>query len=100
MPIKKLKNNYSFSDEVRAIVKLIPPGKTMSYKDVASACHHPGAARAVARVMSGNFDPHVPCHRVIHSDGKIGNYNRGGSDVKRNLLEREGCVVKHGYIST
>lgn len=100
MPTKKLKNKLSFSDKVRAVVKLIPPGKTMSYKAVASACHNPGAARAVARVMSTNFDPHIPCHRVIHSDGKIGDYNRGGSDAKGTLLENEGCVVKHGYIST
>jgi O6-methylguanine-DNA--protein-cysteine methyltransferase len=39
--------------------------------------------------MKNNFDPEIPCHRVIRSDGKIGGYNRGGIEVKRKLLEKE-----------
>jgi len=100
MPIKKKINKSSFGDQVREVVKLIPLGQTMSYKAVAIACQKPKAARAVARVMSTNFDPKVPCHRVINYKGEVGEYNRGGNKVKIKLLRKEGCVVKLGYIST
>jgi len=99
MPTKK-EDNLSFSDQVREMVKLIPRGQTMSYKEVAATCLNPRAARAVARVMATNFDPKVPCHRVIHHDGRIGDYNRGGSKTKSKLLQTEGCFVKLGHIST
>lgn len=89
----------SFSDRVRTIVKAIPPGQTMSYKEVAEACGRPKAARAVARIMASNFDETIPCHRVIHSNGEIGSYNRGGNRAKTARLISEGCVVKSGYIS-
>jgi O6-methylguanine-DNA--protein-cysteine methyltransferase len=42
--------------------------------------------------MKENFDPSVPCHRVIRSDGKIGEYNRGGPAAKRKLLITEGAL--------
>lgn len=100
MPTKKLKNKSTFNEQVRAVVRQIPAGKTLSYKEVAIACQVPKAARAVARVMATNFDQTVPCHRVIHTNGQIGSYNRGGQKVKEALLRQEGCVVKHGYIST
>jgi O6-methylguanine-DNA--protein-cysteine methyltransferase len=41
--------------------------------------------------MKNNFDKTVPCHRVIRSDGKIGDYNRGGSEKKLKLLISEGA---------
>ncbi|HMO78061.1 MAG TPA: MGMT family protein [Candidatus Paceibacterota bacterium] len=99
MPIKKLKNKLSFRDQVRQVVKLIPKGQTMSYKGVAAACQNPNGARAVARVMATNYDPEVPCHRVVHSNGKVGEYNRGGNRKKASLLEAEGCIIKQGYVS-
>ena len=82
----------SFADRVRAVVRKIPKGKTFTYKQVAAAAGNPGASRAVGTVMSHNFDPTVPCHRVIRSDGKIGNYNRGGSTKKREILKKEGAL--------
>jgi O-6-methylguanine DNA methyltransferase len=35
------------------------------------------AARAVGNILHKNFDPKIPCHRVIRADGQIGGYNRG-----------------------
>jgi len=67
----------TFSEKVRRVVKKIPRGKTLTYKEVARLAGSPGASRAVGNVLSKNYDPEVPCHRVIRSDGAIGGYNRG-----------------------
>jgi O-6-methylguanine DNA methyltransferase len=67
----------TFSDKVRDIVRKIPKGKTMTYKEVASKAGNPKAARAVGAVMRSNYDPSIPCHRVVASDGKMRGYNRG-----------------------
>jgi methylated-DNA-[protein]-cysteine S-methyltransferase len=64
----------SFSDKVRDIVRKIPKGKTMTYKEVAARAGNPKAARAVGAVMRTNYDPSIPCHRVIASDGSMGGY--------------------------
>lgn len=80
----------TFPELVRAAVRQIPKGETRSYGEVAKAIGHPGAARAVGTVMRDNYDETVPCHRVVRSDGKIGEYNRGGPEQKRALLIAEG----------
>jgi methylated-DNA-[protein]-cysteine S-methyltransferase len=82
----------NFADRVRDAVRQIPRGETRSYGEVARAIGHPGAARAVGTVMKGNYDTTVPCHRVVRSDGKIGDYNRGGPEKKRALLKAEGAI--------
>ena len=79
-----------FQDNVRAVVRAIPKGNVISYKEVAIAAGKPAAARAVANIMANNYDPTVPCHRVIRSDGKLGGYNCGGVSKKRALLKSEG----------
>lgn len=40
--------------------------------------------------MAKNFDVSIPCHRVVRSDGRVGNYNRGGASVKLAKLGEEG----------
>lgn len=82
-----------FSDKVISIVKKIPKGKVLTYAEVAKKAGSPGASRAVGTIMAKNFDLDIPCHRVIGSNGKIGNYNRGGENVKRQLLIKEGCKI-------
>ncbi|MBI4086668.1 MGMT family protein [Candidatus Kaiserbacteria bacterium] len=79
----------TFREKVRDVVRKIPKGKTMTYKEVAQKAGSPRAARAVARVMAANFDPDIPCHRVIRTDGKLGGYNRGGEPRKRAILRSE-----------
>jgi methylated-DNA-[protein]-cysteine S-methyltransferase len=84
----------TFKEKVRQIVHNIPKGKTMTYREVAAKAGNPKAARAVGAVMRANYDPAVPCHRVIKSDGSLGNYNRGGDREKRRLLVQEGALAK------
>lgn len=82
----------SFQARVLDVVRRIPKGKTLSYKEVAQAAGSPGAFRAVGTIMRLNQDLTVPCHRVIKSDGTLGNYNRGGTIQKQKLLEQEGAL--------
>ena len=67
----------SFAQKVLEIVAKIPKGKTMTYSQVAALAGNPKAARVVGNIMSKNYDPAIPCHRVIRSDGGLGGYNRG-----------------------
>lgn len=83
-----------FRDKVRAIVEKIPEGKTMTYKEVATKAGNPNAARAVGAVMKNNFDAHIPCHRVIGSDGRMRGYNRGGVDAKLAILRKEKACLR------
>lgn len=66
-----------FKERVFAIVQGIPKGKTLSYRQVAELAGHPRAYRAVGSVLKSNRNPRIPCHRVIRSDGSIGEYNKG-----------------------
>jgi O-6-methylguanine DNA methyltransferase len=84
----------NFKERVLAIVRKIPKGSVMTYRQVAAQAGSPGAARAVGTIMAHNFDPTVPCHRVIKSDGSVGQYNRGGSRAKTQLLIAEGALKK------
>ena len=83
------KRIVSFKDRVRAVVRDIPRGKTLSYKEVALRAGVPNAARAVGTIMASNDDVTVPCHRVIKSDGTLGGYN-GLRGEKERLLKEEG----------
>jgi O-6-methylguanine DNA methyltransferase len=80
-----------FKTAVHKVVREIPEGKTLTYKEVALLSGHPGAFRAVGTLLAQNYDPTIPCHRVIRSDGKLGNYNRG-AELKREILKNEGAV--------
>jgi len=88
--MKVIKKGKSFADMVRDVVRDIPKGTVLTYGQVAQRAGSPGAARAVGTIMANNYDKTVPCHRVIRSDGKIGNYNRGGFEMKRKKLLAEG----------
>ena len=82
----------TFADKVRDVVRKIPKGKFMTYKEVAAKAGNSKAARAVGAVMRTNYDDSIPCHRVIRSDGSLGSYNRGGTLRKQKLLKEEGAL--------
>ncbi len=86
-------NNNSFTNRVKAIVTAIPKGSVLTYAEVAQKAGSPKAYRAVASLMSKNYDPKIPCHRVIRSDGGLGGYNRGGIQKKREILLEEGVLL-------
>ena len=83
----------TFKERVLHVVVDIPKGETRTYKEVAEVAGSPGAARAVGNIMKNNDNPHVPCHRVVKSDGSMGGYNGiGGVETKGELLRKEGAL--------
>lgn len=71
----------------------IPYGQTRTYAELAEAAGSPRASRAGGSACATNPLPIViPCHRIIRSDGSMGNYG-GGLDAKRWLLRLEGVEV-------
>lgn len=82
------------ASDVYDIVAQIPEGKVTTYGDIARALGHPGASRAIGRILNRNPYPiTTPCHRVIKSDGKLGGY-AFGKIRKKELLKKEGlCFI-------
>lgn len=72
----------------------IPSGEVRPYGWVAREIGRPGAVRAVGSALARNPVPVVvPCHRVVRSDGRLGNYSLGDAENKRRLLAHEGLPV-------
>lgn len=75
----------------RALMK-IGAGETVSYSQLARMAGMPRAVRAVASAVGANpVSVIIPCHRVVRSDGSVGEYHWGVS-AKRQLLEYEGAL--------
>lgn len=81
----------TFTQKVFEVVKKIPKGNTLTYKQVALKAGNPKAFRAVGNILNKNYDKNIPCHRVIRSDGKTGGYNRGISN-KIKILKKEKAI--------
>jgi len=102
------RSKTEFARSVLELVSQIERGELMTYSQVAELAGSPRAYRAVGSILNRNyrerewqlpienFEP-VPCHRVIRSDGHVGEYARGTKDKIR-LLELEGHVINNGRI--
>jgi O-6-methylguanine DNA methyltransferase len=70
----------------------IPRGEVRPYGWIAAEIGRPKAVRAVGTALGHNPVPLiVPCHRVVRSDGMIGQYSLGGPENKRTILAEEGA---------
>ncbi|HEY4107321.1 MAG TPA: methylated-DNA--[protein]-cysteine S-methyltransferase, partial [Polyangiaceae bacterium] len=81
----------AFHQRVYEHARMIAPGATLSYGEVATRVGSPGSARAVGQALGRNpFAIVVPCHRVLAAGGKIGGFSAtGGVDTKRKMLRIE-----------
>jgi O-6-methylguanine DNA methyltransferase len=80
----------TFRGEVLHFLQTIPRGAVFSYGQVARALGNPGAARAIGNICRTNLFPlFIPCHRIIRSDGTLGNYTPDPV-IKKELLRFEG----------
>jgi O-6-methylguanine DNA methyltransferase len=83
-----------FEIDVLLATLAIPKGRTATYKQIAERIGHKNAYRAVGSALKKNpLAPIIPCHRVIKSDGSIGNYSGGGSKKKLMMLQKEGAII-------
>ncbi|MCY3757534.1 MAG: methylated-DNA--[protein]-cysteine S-methyltransferase [Acidobacteria bacterium] len=86
----------AFQRTVWGRIREIPPGRTLTYADLAEALGNPGGVRAVASACAANpVALVIPCHRVIRSDGGLGGY-RWGLARKRRLLSLEASMAEDG----
>jgi len=80
-----------FTQNVLTACRKIPFGKTISYSQLAAMIGKPLASRAVGNALAKNPIPLIiPCHRVIRSDGSLGQFSAcGGTKTKKKLLDLE-----------
>ena len=83
-----------FSQAVLRKTLEIRRGEVRPYGWVAREIGHPAAVRAVGTALANNPIPYfIPCHRVVRSDGVIGNYGGGGPEAKKQILDLEGVQL-------
>ena len=106
---KKLAELSAYQQAILRLLAEVPKGKVTTYGDLAKELARrnpkwsPLAGRAVGTTMRNNpCGPQIPCHRVIKSDGTVGNF-RGGAEgavkEKTGMLRDEGQTVLSGKIS-
>jgi methylated-DNA-[protein]-cysteine S-methyltransferase len=80
-----------FNRRVYDVARAIPPGRTLTYGEVAARIGEPGAARAVGQALGHNpFAPVVPCHRVLAAANAGGGFSAaGGVATKLRMLQIE-----------
>ncbi len=80
-----------FERQVYAIALAIPPGRTLTYGEIAEQLGDRGLARAVGQALGANPVPIVvPCHRVVAASGKSGGFSApGGAQTKVRMLAIE-----------
>jgi O-6-methylguanine DNA methyltransferase len=86
-----LRGHSGFEQDVWRKALEIPRGEVRPYGWVAAEIGRPKAVRAVGTALGHNPVPLiVPCHRVVRTDGTIGQYSLGGPGNKRTILRSEG----------
>ena len=86
-----------FDKRCYALLNQIPEGKVTTYAEIAKKLNTK-AWRAVGSAMAKNKNLIViPCHRVVRSDGTVGQYALG-ADKKIEILKKEGVLIKNGKI--
>ncbi len=105
---EKLAKLSQYQAAILRILAEVPKGKVTTYGDLAKELarrdpkYSPKASRAVGTTMKNNpCAPQVPCHRVIKSDGKIGNFRGGAAgavEEKIGMLREERVTVVDGKI--
>ncbi len=96
VPVIEWPDCRDFKRRILEACATIPRGSVVTYIELAREAGYPkwrNYGQAVGQVMSTNPLPLViPCHRVLSAGYSLGNYG-GGSEMKRWLLEREGCAI-------
>jgi len=89
--LNKVEGLTPFQKRIYKELIKVPAGKTVSYLELGKRAGYKNASRAVGTAMSKNkLVLFIPCHRVVRSDGSLGNFSGcGGTATKKRLLEVE-----------
>mgnify|MGYP003868938901 FL=1 len=80
------------------LVAYIPKGKVTTYKELARATGAPQACRAIGNALHKNpWSPDIPCHRVVKTNGEVGEF-AGGKEKKKKWLKEEGVVLQSDQV--
>lgn len=85
-----------FRERVEAVVRRIPPGRVMTYGQIAALCGHARAARIVGGIAHFG-DPELPWQRVVNRSGGLAAGYPGGRAAHKAQLEAEGIAVSDDY---
>ena len=86
----------TFTERVIQVIQQIPPGRVVTYGQVAFMAGNHRAARQVVRVLHSSSQKHnLPWHRVINREGKISLKPGEGFEEQQHLLQSEGIVFDH-----
>jgi methylated-DNA-protein-cysteine methyltransferase related protein len=85
----------TFRERVLQVVRQVPPGRVVSYGQVALWVGSPRAARQVGGVLFGlrDADGDVPWQRVVNARGGISTFKVGAGELQVALLRAEGVEV-------
>lgn len=82
-------------EKVYEIIKKVPKGKVITYKQIANALNSK-AYRHVGKLVSQNKKDDVPCHRVVNQNSFIGHFSKNGDiKTKKQLLKKEGIEIEN-----
>lgn len=93
--LKNKANIIGLQEKVYKETAKISRGEISSYEKIGKKTKT--NPRTVGLFLSRNYDPRVPCHRVVRSDGKVGGYNKGTREKIR-FLKREGVRIKRDRV--
>lgn len=85
-----------FRERVEALVAQIPPGRVMTYGQIAALCGNARAARIVGGIAHFG-DPALPWQRVVNRAGGLAAGYPGGRQGHKQVLEAEGIAVSDDY---
>ena len=93
----RVAKGMTFNEQVWAVCARVPKGKVTTYAAIARKLGTQ-AYRAVGNAMNKNpYAPHVPCHRVVGSDGSLTGF-AAGLEKKKRLLKAEGVAFRNGKV--
>jgi methylated-DNA-[protein]-cysteine S-methyltransferase len=84
-----------FNRQVYEVARTVPPGRTITYGEIATRLGEKRLSREVGQALGQNpFAIVVPCHRVVAAGGKPGGFSAsGGTQTKLKMLAIEGATA-------
>lgn len=86
---------WDLQQRIAHVLRQVPCGRLLSYKQLAQAVDCASVRHVASRLRFNNDHPQVPCHRVVHADGRVGGwFGCNPSEPKCELLRGEGIELR------